>query len=146
MPIVLTELFNALEKEKTMTLATCAKNRVTIRPMSHISNGREIYFQTSKNSLKMQQIMENPNVAICCVTYEIEGKAVIQGHPLEEPWFMETYRAKHPEAFVRYSNLPDEVIVKVEIHRVRQWQYVNGASLLAEAELTKKAQQELEEI
>jgi hypothetical protein len=135
MSIGLTALYNALGKESTITLATCAGKRVTIRPMSHIRRGSDLYFQTGENSLKMRQIAENPSVAIACGAFEIEGEAVPQGRPLDDPWFAETYRAKHPEPFARYSALPDEIVVKVTIRRVRQWQYVDGVPLLAEIEL-----------
>ena len=135
MPIDLTALYDALDKEPAITLATCADNRVTIRPMSHIRRDGELYFQTGENSLKMLQIAENPNVAIACGTFELEGEAVPQGRPLDDPWFAQAYRAKHPEPFVRYSALPDEIIVKVTIRRVRQWQYIDGNPLLAEIEL-----------
>jgi len=135
MPIDLTALYDSLDKEPAVTLATCAGNRVTIRPMSHIRRGCELYFQTGENSLKMQQIADNPNVAIACGAFEIEGEAVPQGRPLDDPWFAEAYRAKHPGPFARYSALPDEIIVKVTIRRVRQWQYIDGNPLLAEIEL-----------
>ena len=134
MQIDLTALLEALDREQTITLATCAGNRVTIRPMSHIRRGHDIYFQTGAHSLKMLQITKNPNVAISCGTFEIEGKATAQGRPLDDPWFTEAYRAKHPGPFARYSALPDEIVVKVTIRRVRQWQYIDGSPLLTEIE------------
>ena len=65
------EVMQALENESTLTLATCAGNRVTIRPMSHINDGLNILFQTDINSLKMRQIKDNRNVALCVGTYQI---------------------------------------------------------------------------
>lgn len=128
-------LLDALDQEQTIALATCAGSRVTIRPMSHIRRGHDIYFQTGARSLKLLQIAENPNVAVLCGTFEIEGEATAQGRPLDDPWFAEAYRAKHLRPFALYSALPDEIIVKVRIRRVRQWQYVDGAPLLTEIEL-----------
>ena len=81
MQIDLTVLLEALDKEQTVTLATCAGRRVTIRPMSHVRRGHGIYFQTGERSLKMLQITENPHVAILCGTFEIEGTAAAQGRP-----------------------------------------------------------------
>jgi len=135
MPIELTTLLETLDRERTVILATCAGKRVTIRPMSHIRRGCDIYFQTGENSLKMRQIAENPSVAIACGTFEIEGEAAPQGRPLGDPWFAKAYRTKHPEPFARYSALPNEIIVKVTIRCVRQWQYVDGNPFLAEIEL-----------
>ena len=128
------EVIQTLEREKTLTLATCAGNRVTIRPMSHISDGMTILFQTGVNSLKMQQIRVNPNVAICVGTYEIEGTAAEAGHPLEKEneFFAKTYREKHPESFEKYSAYGDEVVVVITVKRVRQWRYNNGQPVMAE--------------
>ena len=128
------EVIQVLEREKTLTLATCAGNRVTIRPMSHISNGMTILFQTGVNSLKMQQIRVNPSVAICVGTYEIEGTAVEVGHPLEKDneFFAKTYREKHPDSFEKYSAYDDEVVVMVTVKCVRQWRYNNGQPVMAE--------------
>ena len=115
------EVTHALETEKTLTLATCAGDRVTIRPMSHINEGLIVFFQTGKDSLKMRQIRENPNVALCIGTYEVEGTAIETGHPLskENAFFARAYQAKHPGSYERYSGLEDEVVIKVIIHCAR---------------------------
>jgi nitroimidazol reductase NimA-like FMN-containing flavoprotein (pyridoxamine 5'-phosphate oxidase superfamily) len=84
MEITAAEVEAALEKNKTITLATCAENRVTIRPMSHINDGLTVYFQTGEFYLKTQQIEANPYVAFDVGTYQIEGNATILGHPMDE--------------------------------------------------------------
>jgi len=128
------EVKEALEKEKTMYLATCAGNRVTIRPMSHINDGLTVFFQTGRDSLKVQQIMDNPNVAICVGTYELEGVAYIMGHPFdnENSFFTQKYKEKHPKAFEKYSALDEEIVVKVLIRQARQWRYIDGKPFLAQ--------------
>ncbi|MDR3050517.1 MAG: pyridoxamine 5'-phosphate oxidase family protein [Oscillospiraceae bacterium] len=128
------EIIEALASERTCTLATCADNRVTIRPMSHVHDGLALSFQTSANSLKMQQIRKNPAVAVCVGTYEMEGLAADLGHPLAESnrWFAEQYRQKHPGSFSAYTALEDEIVVKVSVHLVRQWRYIEGKPHLAE--------------
>ena len=127
------EVIRALETENTLALATCADNRVTIRPMSHINVGIDVYFQTGVDSLKIQQIRINPNVAICVGTYQIEGTAKEQGHPLasENAFFATAYKKKHPGSFQNYSAYPDEVVVCVTIHRVTQWRYIDGKPYVA---------------
>jgi len=132
--ITVNEVIHALETEKTLTLATCAGNRVTIRPMSHINDGLLVYFQTGTDSLKMQQIRKNPHVALCVGTYEIEGMASELGHPFmeENSFFVRMYKEKHPELYERYTAFSDEIVVKVVIHNVRQWRYVDGEPALAE--------------
>jgi len=131
------EVIATLEAEPALTFATCAGNRVTIRPMSHVNDGLDVYFQTGSDSLKMRQIRENPNVALCVGTYEMEGAAVEAGHPLaeENALFIQAYKEKHPGSYERYSGLEDEIVVKVTVGLVRQWRYVNREPVLAEIDL-----------
>jgi succinate dehydrogenase/fumarate reductase flavoprotein subunit len=130
------EIITALEAEKTLILATCAENRVTVRPMSHVNDGLTVLFQTGKDYLKMQQIRANPNVALSVGTYQIEGAAAEIGHPFDagNEAFVKTLQAKHPGAYERWSALPDEVVVKVTVKSARQWRYVDGEPVLAEWE------------
>jgi succinate dehydrogenase/fumarate reductase flavoprotein subunit len=128
------EIIKALETEKTLILATCAENKVTIRPMSHVNDGLTIFFQTGRDYLKMRQIRENPNVAIQVGSYQLEGIAAEEGHPLapENAGFAALLKEKHPDAFARWSPLEEEVVVRVAITNVRQWRYVDGEPALAE--------------
>ena len=127
------DIIATLEKETTLTLATCADNRVTIRPMSHVNEGLTVYFQTGAHYLKTRQIKINPNVAMRVGTYEIEGVAEIIGHPLDKAnrFFMEKYQTKHPNYAERWSVLPDQVLVKVKVRLARQWRYVDGKPVIA---------------
>ena len=126
------DVIAALEKETTLTLATCADDRVTTRPMSHINDGLTVYFQTGAHYLKTQQIKANPNVAMSVGTFEIEGVAEIIGHPLDETnqFFIDKYKAKHPNYAQRWSKLPKQVVVKVEVKLVRQWRYIGGKPVI----------------
>lgn len=130
-------MLEALGAETTLSLATCAQQRVTIRPMSFVTQGLEVLFQTGAGMLKMRQIAENPQVALLVGTYEIEGIARVTGHPFDplNDDFLGLYRQRHPGSLARYSALPDEVVVRVGIQRVRQWRYVNQEPMLAEAQL-----------
>ncbi|MCL2531808.1 MAG: pyridoxamine 5'-phosphate oxidase family protein [Oscillospiraceae bacterium] len=127
------DVIAVLEKEKTLTLATSADNRVTTRQMSHVNEGLAVYFQTGAHYLKIQQIKANPNVAMSVGGYELEGVATLIGHPLDElnRFFIEKYQAKHPQYAKRWSALPNQVLVKVEVTLVRRWCYVNGEPVIA---------------
>ena len=127
------EIIQALEKEMTLALATCAGDRVTVRPVSHINNGLQVYFQTGVDSLKIRQIRANQNVALCVGTYQMEGTAQVLGHPLdkENAFFANSYKVKHPASFEHYSAFADEVVVSVLIHRVTQWRYLDGKPYVA---------------
>jgi len=130
------EVIKALNEEQISILATCADNKVTIQPMSHINEDLNVYFQAGKNSLKVGQISENPNVAICVGTYEIEGTASEAGHPMAEGnvFFARAYKEKHPGSYEQYSKLEEETVIKVTVKRVRQWRYINSQPFLAESE------------
>ena len=133
-PISQVEVIKTLEYEATLMLATCAGNRVTIRPMSHINDGINIFFQTSSDSLKMQEIRTNSNVALCIGTYEIEGTAIELGHPLDEKsvFFAKSYKEKHPGSFEKYSAYENETVVMVKPKLVWQWRYENNQPVVAE--------------
>jgi len=130
------EVIKVLEAEESLILATCAGNRVTVHPMSHVNDGLTVYFQTGKDYLKTRQIRENHNVALCAGTYQIEGTATEIGHPMadENGLFAKLMKEKHPGSFAKYSQLEDEVVIKVTITRVRQYRYMDGEPLMAEAE------------
>ena len=127
------EIMVALESEKSMILATAADGRVTTRSMSHVNDGMIIYFQTGKDYLKSQQIRINPNVAISVAGYDIEGHAMLLGHPSDEEnsLFAKLYRKRHPQYADMWSTYPDEIVVKVEIKLVRKWRYIDGKPFIA---------------
>jgi general stress protein 26 len=127
------EVVSALEKENTLILAACADNRVTTRAMSHVNDGLCVYFQTGEHYLKTQQIKANPNVALSVGNYEIEGRAEIIGHPMDESnrQILEMIKDKHPNAAERWSALSNQVVIKVKIKLVRHWRYVDGKPYIA---------------
>jgi general stress protein 26 len=125
------EIIAVLEKEKTHAFATCADNRVTVRTMSHVNEGLVIYFQTGEYYLKTQQIRANPNVAISVGLMDIEGVAEIIGHPKDNDFVLKKLGEKHPNAVERWSSLPNQVIVKIEIQMARQWRYVDNKPVIA---------------
>ena len=134
------ELIRALKTEKNLILATCADNHASVRPMSHIHDGLDVLFQTCAGSLKVQQIAANPRVALCIGTYQIEGVATVLGNPMakENAFFAQAYRAKHRSSFKLYSGYRSTVVVRVRIHRARQWRYIGGKPFLAEAHFLQK--------
>jgi len=76
----------------------------------------------------------NPNVAMSVGTYEIEGVAEFIGHPMSKAnhFFFKQYKAKHPSHAGRWSPLPNQVLVKVEITLVRQWRYIGDKPMIAQ--------------
>lgn len=117
------EIIKTLGESAIMMLATSADNRVTARSMSCIFNSMKIAFQTGSSSTKMNQIRKNPLVALCLNNIQIEGKAVVLGHPYDIPWFREQYARLYPGSFKTYSWLDEECVVEVEPSLVTVWKY-----------------------
>jgi uncharacterized pyridoxamine 5'-phosphate oxidase family protein len=117
------EAVEFLQANKFMILATCADHRVTARTVSIINDGLRIYFQTDRNFLKCRQIEENNPVALATGNIQIEGKAQITCHPLENIFFRENYQKSHEGSFRKYSHLKDEVIIEIEPTLVTFWKY-----------------------
>lgn len=120
------EIIIALEREKSITLATCYKNKVTARTMSHVNDGLIIMFQTGCDSEKACQIRENPNIALAAGNIQIEAFAEICGHPNENKDFIEKYKAKFPAYYDQYSNLEDEILIKAYPTKITLYKYVDG--------------------
>lgn len=122
------ELIAFIGKLKHLVLATCAEGRVTARTMSYVNIGLDIYFGTDNRFLKVNQIKQNPKVAICIENLQIEGTAEIMGHPSrpENTEFCEAYKQKNPRSFEMYTMTKNEVVIKVTPHFFTQWKYIDG--------------------
>ena len=120
------EAIDAIKKNKTMVLATCADNRVTARTMSCVSNGLKIFFQTGNDTIKFKQMKENANIALCCSNMAIEGVAKFLDHPLKEKDFIEKYKKDHNGSYNTYSFMKREIVVKIEPKKITFWKYIDG--------------------
>ena len=85
-------------------LATCVDNYVTARRQRFVADGLTLYCWTYRTR-KYEQILKNPKVAVVVGFVQVEGTAVIRGHPLDkenerviqvlkksQPGFYESYR------------------------------------------------------
>ena len=108
-----------------MTLATCANNRVTSRPMSVIIYEEKFYCQTDESFLKYEQIAINPNVALCYKNYSIEGKCRSIGSPIDEnnSFFIERFKKHFETSCKAYSSLPTEKLLEIKPNLIYSWQY-----------------------
>ena len=121
-----TEAIEAIQKNKIMILATSADEKVTARTMSCVHDGLNIYFQTSKDSVKYNQMKTNKHVALCCSNMSIEGIAHFLGQSLDENKFIEKYRIRHNGSFNTYSFLKTSYVVEVRPERITFWKYSDG--------------------
>src|SRR4030042_3751117 len=121
------EAIQFLGVQKFLVLATSSDGRVTARTMGYVNKGLTIYFQTDRTFLKVKQIEQNPNVALCGANVQIEGVAIIRDHPFDptNKEFINLFKKKHPLAFDTYSHLKNEIVIEVEPRLITFWKYAD---------------------
>lgn len=119
------EIYDFLGDKKILVLATSSENRVTARNMSCIVIDNKVCFQTDKTFLKYEQILNNPNVALCADNIQIEGIAKIKEHPFNEgnKEFVEKFEKYYKGSYDIYSHMKNEVVIEVEVIFVTLWKY-----------------------
>lgn len=133
------EIIALLEKAKHIVLATCADERVTARTMGYVNIGLDVFFGTDQRFLKVEQILNNPKVALCLASLQIEGTAEIRGHPskVENAEFCEHFKRKHPRSYEIYMATKNQVVIKVSPVLLTQWKYIDGKPCWEFYDLTK---------
>lgn len=121
------EVFDTLNNNKHIVLATSFENNVTARTISYIMIKDELYFQTLSTYEKALQIKNNSNVALCLDNLQITGTAQILNHPSENNEFLQKYKQIHNNAYNKYSMLENEVVIKVKINKASLWKYENNS-------------------
>ena len=112
----------ALEQVKNVILATANKSgAVSARSMALVNDGLTVYMQTDNKFDKVRDINENPNVAISFAFYSFKGKAKIVGHPRNNKVFIAKLKDKHLKTYNSYTELPDEVLIEIELTEARIW-------------------------
>ena len=105
------EITEKLQKEKTIYLATCANDKVTVRAMAHINDGLTVLFGTNRNSEKVKQMEQNPNIALAVGNIKIEAIVELFGHPKNHPVFTDEYPKKFPELGNIYPERPEDLLI-----------------------------------
>ena len=119
------ELLKIFSKGKSMVLSTSLNNKVSSRTMSVICIDGKFYFQTDKNFRKYNDLINNPNVALCIDNIQIEGKAKCIGKPLDNQLFCDEFEKNFKGSFNVYSSLKDEVLFEVEPLFIERWLYID---------------------
>ena len=112
-----------LSKRKFLTLATSTLNgKPNTHPLAYVNIGATTYFSTSKESRKIKNIKENPNVSFSIYdstehldevrSVQIEGEATVVTNEKESEEILELLHNKFP--FMKEMQLQvDSVIVKI---------------------------------
>ena len=115
-----------LEKANTIILATCVDNHITTRTMAPLLDGTSILLSTGRNSLKIQQMQQNPHIALVLGGINIEAIAEVYGHPSTYPRYEEIYAARYPEYVEKYESSPEDVLVLAKIQKISVYNYCDG--------------------
>lgn len=127
----LAEFYQKLGVAKKFVLATSKEDRVTARTMSCICFDQAVYFQTDSNFLKYEQLISNPQVALCSDNIQIEGIATDLGHPMDVDnlFFAKVFEQRYKSSFDSYTGLETEVLVKIVPKKITLWEYQNGSAV-----------------
>ncbi len=119
-----------LKLTKFGVLATANKNGVvSASQMCLVSDGLKVYFQTDSSFEKAQNIKDNSHVAINIGPCYLKGIATIVGHPTSNPKFVELIKEKHLETYQNYTNLPNEILIEVQLTECRMWGIDNSKDI-----------------
>ena len=117
-------------KGKTMVLSSSLNDKVSSRMMSIVCIKGLFYFQTDKTFRKYNQLISNPNVALCTDNIQITGICKEIGHPLENSLFCSTYKACFSGSFTKYSTLKNERLFVVTPTYVERWIYMDSVPFI----------------
>lgn len=123
------KIIDTLKLTKIAVLATADKNGVVSAcQMCIVNDGLTVYFQTDSRFDKIKNIGENNNVAVNCGAFYFKGKAEVVGKPCDNAKFVQLMKEKHLRTYESYTNLPNEVLIKIELSECKIW----GVKLLDE--------------
>ncbi len=126
----LEKIENILKITKFATLATANnKGEVSASQVCLTNKGLKVFVQTDKTFEKVKNIQENDNVALNLGAYYFKGKATIVGHPSVNLEFIELIKSKHLDTFNHYTNLPNEVLIEIELTEAKIWGIDNSKDI-----------------
>ena len=122
------KVLKMLGNSKSMVLATSSQGHTTARMVSCIIYDNKIVFQTSSDTVKYKQLVENPQVALCFDPISLEGISKVVGHPFLESnkAIAELYEKYCKGSFDTYSYMRTNAFIEVSITFITIWGYDNG--------------------
>jgi len=126
------------EKGRKMVLSTSLNDHVSSRMMSIVCIDGLFYFQTDKTFQKYNQLIGNPNVALCADNIQITGVCKELGHPMENALFCNVYKACFSGSFSMYSALKNERLFEVTPKHVERWKYIDSEPFIETFDIDKQ--------
>ena len=124
------ELLSEFSKGKTMVLSTSEDNKVSSRMMSIVCIDGLFYFQTDKTFRKYNQLVKNPQVALCSENIQLEGVCKEIGHPRDNAAFCRIYQEVFTSSFNKYSFLENERLFVITPMYIERWKYMAGVPFI----------------
>lgn len=115
--------WHELGTNKIMALATSEKNHPSIRNVSCIMIDKKIFFKTDQNFSKTQQLLKNPNIALCYMGVQIEGKALNHGLVASKKniEFQKLYQEFWENSYTSHPHIQDEILIEVQPTIIEIW-------------------------
>lgn len=121
-----------------MVLSTAENDAVTSRMMSIVRLGDQFYFQTDKNFRKYNQLIANPQAALCVDNTQIEGICKELGHPSQCTAFAKVYEECFPDSYERYTLLQNERVFVLSPKYIQRWVYIDGIPFIERFDVKKR--------
>lgn len=116
------KIFKIINSSKLAVVATANnKGIIAASQVCIVCDDNNIYFQTDKSFEKIQNIKENSNISLNIGALSLKGKAEIIGHPTLHPKIVEKFKITHPKTYECYTNLPNEILVKINLTEAKLW-------------------------
>lgn len=129
----LEKFWSSVKKEEAGILATSSNGHVTMRVVSPVYYEDAILIFTSPDSLKYQQIEDNPNCCIAIGDCFLEAKAQFLGSTMKEEnaAYRDVYSAKFNDAFSEGTAFGgrDAEFVLLKPIRLKGWTIENGTPI-----------------
>lgn len=93
---------------------------------------------------KYQDILNNANVALCLDNIQIEGSCEEIGHPLDNTYFADNFKAYFTSSFESYSSLTNERLFAIKPTFIQRWNYIDGRPIIQTFNIKRKELKELD--
>jgi len=113
-----------LRKARTIVLSTCAGDKISARTVCCLSDGLTLFLSTYKDSQKIQEIKQSPNVAIVYDNLRMDAVAELFGHPSGHSYYLQKFAKKFPILAKIYKSNPNDLLVIFHPVTVRQYKYL----------------------
>ena len=121
------EIINIIKNHQVMVLATVNGDKVSARNVLCWSDNLTLYSSSGGNKRKIWQISANPNVALAAGNIQIEGTAVLRGHPFDErnneiiDDLKQNNQNLYKRAYGAWAARPDYELIEISPTRIALW-------------------------